>query len=185
MKAIRDFFDRILGSDSSSPGKNPRSVKSSSRRKPAPRKSPPLSLEEAKALPRKNGRRELVKYLSLRQPWAWLVLNGHKDIENRTTNSHFRGELFIHASSNRTGLEDDLEYVRKEYGIEVPVEELRYGCILGSVLMLDCVKKHDSLWFEGPFGYVFAEPRWITPHDLKANANMQKTYDVQITYCGL
>lgn len=25
-----------------------------------------------------------MKALSIRQPWAWLIANGHKDIENRT-----------------------------------------------------------------------------------------------------
>ncbi len=27
---------------------------------------------------------EKLRALSLRQPWAWLVINGYKDIENRS-----------------------------------------------------------------------------------------------------
>lgn len=30
--------------------------------------------------------------LSIRQPWAWLIVNGYKDIENRTWPTHFRGK---------------------------------------------------------------------------------------------
>ena len=48
--------------------------------------------------------------------------------------------------------------------------------------MVDCVKKHESRWFEGPHGYVVCEPRWIKPIKLKANAAMQRTYNVQINY---
>ncbi|AWI90326.1 hypothetical protein C0214_19955 [Methylobacterium sp. DM1] len=32
-----------------------------------------------------------VKALSIMQPWAWLIVNGHKDIENRDWRGHFRG----------------------------------------------------------------------------------------------
>lgn len=40
--------------------------------------------------------------LTLWQPWAWLVANGHKGIENRPVGfSHksFRGDFWIHAAS--------------------------------------------------------------------------------------
>jgi hypothetical protein len=40
-----------------------------------------------------------MKALSIRQPWAWFILHGGKDIENRTWNTNFRGEFLIHASS--------------------------------------------------------------------------------------
>jgi len=36
--------------------------------------------------------------LSIWQPWAWLIANGYKDIENRTWWTKFRGPFLIHAS---------------------------------------------------------------------------------------
>lgn len=39
-----------------------------------------------------------MKVLSIRQPWAWLIMTGLKDIENRTWNTDFRGRFAIHAS---------------------------------------------------------------------------------------
>jgi len=39
-----------------------------------------------------------VKALSLTQPWAWLVVHGGKDIENRRWNTKFRGGFLIHAA---------------------------------------------------------------------------------------
>ena len=36
--------------------------------------------------------------LSIRQPWAWLILNGGKDIENRSWPTKVRGRVLVHAS---------------------------------------------------------------------------------------
>jgi len=41
-----------------------------------------------------------MKCLSLRQPWAHLVLFHGKSIENRRWNTSFRGEFLIHASTS-------------------------------------------------------------------------------------
>jgi hypothetical protein len=40
---------------------------------------------------------ESLRTLSLRQPWAWLVVNGYKDIEDRLARPLSRGAGF-HAS---------------------------------------------------------------------------------------
>ena len=40
--------------------------------------------------------------LSVRQPWAWLILHAGKDVENRTWSHPFRGPVYIHASSAGT-----------------------------------------------------------------------------------
>ena len=41
-----------------------------------------------------------MKALSIRQPWAWLIVHGHKDIENRTWTTSFRGRLLVHAGKS-------------------------------------------------------------------------------------
>lgn len=38
-----------------------------------------------------------VHVLSIRQPWAELILAGHKGIENRTWGTRWRGRLVVHA----------------------------------------------------------------------------------------
>lgn len=40
--------------------------------------------------------------MSLTQPWAWLVVHGGKDIENRKWNTKLRGEFLIHAAKGMT-----------------------------------------------------------------------------------
>lgn len=44
--------------------------------------------------------------LSLTQPWAWLVVHGGKNIENRRWNTKRRGEFLIHAAKRMHVLDD-------------------------------------------------------------------------------
>ena len=46
-----------------------------------------------------------MKTLSIRQPWASLIVKGFKDVENRSWRTPIRGEIAIHASASKT--EDD------------------------------------------------------------------------------
>ena len=41
-----------------------------------------------------------IKVLSIKQPWAWLIVNGFKDIENRTWATNYRGPMLIHAGKS-------------------------------------------------------------------------------------
>lgn len=43
-----------------------------------------------------------MKALSLTQPWAWLVIHGGKDVENRRWNTRYRGAFLIHAAKGMT-----------------------------------------------------------------------------------
>jgi len=47
-----------------------------------------------------SGRLPAVKALTLRQPWAWAVIYGGKDVENRRRRTAYRGPLLIHAGKN-------------------------------------------------------------------------------------
>lgn len=38
-----------------------------------------------------------MKVLSIRQPWAWLICAGYKDVENRDWRTNYRGRILIHA----------------------------------------------------------------------------------------
>jgi len=38
-----------------------------------------------------------LRALSVWQPWAWLIVRGYKDIENRTWQTGYRGTILIHA----------------------------------------------------------------------------------------
>ena len=96
-----------------------------------------------------------VKALSVRQPWAWAIIQGGKDIENRRRPTHIRETIAIHASLSPA----------RDWGMPArvrnppPEEEWVRGAILGFVDLVDCVERHHSKWFEGPCGYVLTNPR--------------------------
>ncbi len=55
-----------------------------------------------------------MKAITLRQPWAWAIINAGRDIENRNWKTHFRGRVAIHAAAGMTHSEYDrpCEYIR-------------------------------------------------------------------------
>jgi hypothetical protein len=98
--------------------------------------------------------------LSVRQPWAWLIVSGLKDIENRPRRTHYRGPLLIHAGlSLESYNEENVAWLNQKYGIHIP-KELHTGGIVGIVDVVDCVANHKSEWFiKGNFGWVIANQR--------------------------
>lgn len=104
-----------------------------------------------------------VKALSIRQPWAWLILNGGQNVENRSWATSHRGRFLIHAASIMThdGYSSAAQFARSQ-GIEVPpFEELARGGIIGSVELVDCVSCHESPWYRGEIGYVLQNPELL------------------------
>jgi hypothetical protein len=93
-----------------------------------------------------------MKALSVRQPWAWLIVNGHKDVENRTRTIKHRGHLAIHASKKI----DMGEFARAEaiFGRPIDPASLQYGGIVGVVAIVGVTQQSKSKWFSGPFGWL-------------------------------
>lgn len=92
-----------------------------------------------------------MKALSLSQPMAWALVVGLKPIENRPRNTSFRGRCYIHAS--QTFNQEHYEFILK-LGIQPPIDELDFGCLVGEADVVSVVKFHDSEWFTGPNGLV-------------------------------
>jgi ASCH domain len=109
--------------------------------------------------------------LSIRQPWASLILKAGKDIENRNWSTKFRGRILIHAAKGctRQEFEDALEFA--EDIIDKPIcadlKTIHRGGIIGSVEIVDCVSKSDSPWFMGKFGFVLRNPQTLPFTPLK------------------
>jgi hypothetical protein len=92
--------------------------------------------------------------LSIRQPWAWLIVHGYKDVENRTWRTNVRGRIGIHAGVKVEAA--DCEWVRAAFPhIPLP-RRFDVGGIVGRATLVDCVSEHESDWFFGPFGFVVA-----------------------------
>ena len=105
-----------------------------------------------------------MKAISIRQPWAWLIMEGHKPVENRTWETKFRGDIQIHAAKGCTQAEYDeaVAFVRSfapTIAARIPaLDKLERGGIVGIVTITDCVRRHPSRFFVGPFGFVMERP---------------------------
>ncbi len=101
-----------------------------------------------------------MKALSIRQPWAWLITEGHKDIENRDWATSYRGRILIH--SGKTMRMRDYRAAAEfaaNLGVIIPhAQELLRGGVVGVATMTDCVRHSRSPWFFGKHGFVLSEP---------------------------
>ncbi|KFX64219.1 hypothetical protein KBK24_0121470 [Burkholderia sp. K24] len=117
-----------------------------------------------------------MKALSIRQPWAWLIvrpdLSGPqrvaaiaagelKDIENRSWPTRLRGRFLVHASKGMTRAEyedaQDPLWASKGPTIELPpFEQLERGGIIGATTIDACIHPVDrtSHWHaDGQYGF--------------------------------
>lgn len=99
-----------------------------------------------------------VPALTVKQPWASLIMTGIKDIENRSWITDYRGPIFIHA-----GQKWDSDPLPE--GVEVPYPKLwtetalPKGVILGTVELVDIVTNSKSDWaIEGEHHWVLRNP---------------------------
>jgi hypothetical protein len=102
--------------------------------------------------------------LSIRQPWAWLILTSGKDIENRSWGSALRGTFLIHAAKGmtRTEYESAEEFADPVCWLP-PFESLDRGGICGAARITDCrpnrADERKSHWeIPGAIGFVLESP---------------------------
>ena len=98
------------------------------------------------------------KAISIRQPWAYLIASGIKDIENRTwklPEKHKGKRVLIHTgikTLNPMWLTDEqMKLVLPKFTIEFSDKKLgEYmfptSAIIGSVEIVDCTMNYPSIW---------------------------------------
>jgi ASCH domain len=105
---------------------------------------------------------ENYRALSIRQPWAWLIVNGYKDVENRSRLTHYREGLLIHAGLDKSEFNDGMaDYIKRKYGVDIP-DTLELGGVVGVVDVVDCSNVHTSPWFvkrKGNFAWILSNQR--------------------------
>ena len=104
-----------------------------------------------------------LRVLTVRQPWAWAIVHGGKDVENRSRATRHRGPLLIHAGQ---ALEHDAYGVVARLATRLPPapDQLERGAIIGVVDVVGCVEDSDSPWAdEGLWHWLLANPRAIDP----------------------
>jgi len=95
------------------------------------------------------------------QPWADLIVDGIRDIENRTWPTKFRGVVLIHASKKVERTE--VKRYRRELGLDTNDDyKPTTGAIIGKAEIFDCLTHHRSRFFKGPYGFVLKNARRIS-----------------------
>lgn len=104
-----------------------------------------------------------MKILSIRQPWAWLIVNGIKAIENREWTTRYRGLVLIHAGQK---FEDEavdpiLTLLSAGEFKRFPMKQSAFerGGIVGIARLADVVTESEDRWFCGSYGWVFDKAR--------------------------
>jgi hypothetical protein len=98
-----------------------------------------------------------MKTLTIQQPWAWAIIHGGKDVENRPQNCRFRGRFYVHAGLKLS--DDGLEWMEQDLGIRGPVE-FQHGVITGTVELYGVVRDSDSPWATpGCYHWLLRDPR--------------------------
>lgn len=84
--------------------------------------------------------------ISIRQPWAWAILNAGKDVENRTwaIPEKYIGHPVLLHTGRRRDAEGEI-YLREELGLDLP-PALQLGGIVGMVQFGGVVESSPSPW---------------------------------------
>ena len=116
-------------------------------------------------------RPDLNKAISIKQPWAYLICAGIKDVENRTWPTKYRGRVYIHASaksacnngcSSHLFTEQQMRAIKQSIPAHPDLdrdfqgnsfspfffEEHELSAIIGHVDIVNCIINHPSIWAE-------------------------------------
>jgi hypothetical protein len=113
--------------------------------------------------------------ISIRQPWAWAIINAGKDIENRDWKTSVRGPVCIHAAKGMAEREWEGAMSFIDDAFPRPLvsqlgrrrsaqgsDEARRGGIIGVADIVDCVEASDSPWFFGRYGFILRNVRPVS-----------------------
>jgi tetratricopeptide (TPR) repeat protein len=99
---------------------------------------------------------ENLRCLAVRQPYAWAIVAGAKDMENRRRNAKYRGPVVIQASASP-------RQVKAFEGQGLPRRRFEYGALIGVADLVDVVPMgpdvDTSPWAWGPYCWKLSNAR--------------------------
>jgi hypothetical protein len=109
-----------------------------------------------------------MKAITIKQPWASLIVHGIKNIENRTwpcPKKYLGQRVLIHSSvcyEKKFKINLTNEQMKQAFSLisEKSISgQWKFGTIIGSVEIVDCVQNHSSIWAEKEvYNWVLANP---------------------------
>lgn len=130
-----------------------------------------------------------MKVISIKEPFATLIMNGNKKIETRSWKTTYRGELYIHASGKSLAkefLDDNIIDLIKDMN-------MNYGNIICKGNLVDCVYMDEEFitkikenkmeyvcgrYKVGRYAWIFDSVESISPIAAKGKLNIWN-YDIE------
>lgn len=78
-----------------------------------------------------------MKVITIKEPWASLIINGYKEYEFRSWKTNYRGEILIHTSQ-----QVDKEALKKFEDLNLNYQTSK---IIGKVTIIDCKLVDDKV----------------------------------------
>lgn len=105
--------------------------------------------------------RDTIKTITIRQPWAYLIINGQKDVENRSWLTRYRGPIIIQSAA-RVGNRDAFDAlcfdIERETGIRLPLK-FTLGSTEGIVTLSAVTQNSRSIWAaSGEYHWILKDP---------------------------
>lgn len=118
-----------------------------------------------------------MKAITLKQPWAFLVCSGVKDVENRTwkcPEKHIGKRVLIHASKTSYRFDNFYDSPLSNDQLFALPDIIQYptihSAIIGSVRITGCTINHPSVWAEKTEGAMVGHT-FVTPKGVKTTWN--------------
>ena len=97
--------------------------------------------------------------LSIKQPWASLVLRGHKTIEIRKWNTPKRGRIYVHTGR----IADDRDEGWNCLPAKIDSLVKKRGGVIGSVELVDVIRYTTIEDFRADAASHYNDPEWFLP----------------------
>ena len=81
-----------------------------------------------------------MKALTVKNPWAWAIIQGGKDVENRSRATKYRGQLYIHAGKAHSQEGVDFLTSRGQWPAHMAGTN---GMVIGTVDVIGCHHADD------------------------------------------
>jgi hypothetical protein len=124
-----------------------------------------------------------VRTLPVKQPWAWFIVNGYKDVENRSwkpAEARIGERFLVHASQRRLTKADFEKFIEIVQDLKLKrypksIDDFVYGSLLGSVVLDAIVRNSKSEWAgRGCFHWVISKARKSKPKKMKGQLGLYR-----------
>ena len=130
-----------------------------------------------------NNYGDIMKVLSIKEPYASLIMMNIKKIETRSFKTKYRGELYIHASLSKSNQNSELnKLVSPMYG-EIICKCSLVDCVLMTEEFIENLKKENPMEYKcghyevGRYAWILEDVKNIEPIKVKGKLGIWNFYE--------